>query len=299
MATETVTRSAHKNPKRKASISSIQSAIPQPLKIFERASRKFSLQHLSFEPRQTSITESQLPASRELSRSSLDTPISPADPRVGGNSSLTFLLIRTLRGAGDGAPASGQDGSSPPETQDEPTPILRNTSSRASLKAVKSHIKRKASNLNGQSVSNRCALCKIPLRSALKIYAFPRTTPAVMVTVRRLYAELDRVSDGATLGTPTPIRASVSPPSVDRGGDSISNRRKFSFPSSKPNSNISSKNPSLGFCLTCFEHLHSLRICWTCGEHIERPEERVSCGWAWWHWGCVGCLLCRVSSEFS
>ena len=48
------------------------------------------------------------------------------------------------------------------------------------------------------------------------------------------------------------------------------------------------------FCLTCFEELHKLHICWTCGLTVVREEERVGCGWAWWHWGCVSCLLCRV-----
>lgn len=48
------------------------------------------------------------------------------------------------------------------------------------------------------------------------------------------------------------------------------------------------------FCYTCFIHIHSLQLCWSCGLTITRPEERVSCGWAWWHWGCLACLLCRA-----
>ena len=48
------------------------------------------------------------------------------------------------------------------------------------------------------------------------------------------------------------------------------------------------------FCYTCFVHIHTLHLCWSCGLTITRPEERVSCGWAWWHWGCLACLLCRA-----
>ena len=53
-------------------------------------------------------------------------------------------------------------------------------------------------------------------------------------------------------------------------------------------------NHQPAFCYTCFIHIHSLHLCWSCGLTITRPEERVSCGWAWWHWGCLACLLCRA-----
>lgn len=55
-------------------------------------------------------------------------------------------------------------------------------------------------------------------------------------------------------------------------------------------------NPTPIFCTTCFTTIRSLVLCWSCGDPIHRPEERVGCGWAWWHWGCVRCLLCRVGS---
>ena len=50
----------------------------------------------------------------------------------------------------------------------------------------------------------------------------------------------------------------------------------------------------LPFCRPCFTHLHAMHLCWACGTEIFRPEERVGCGWAWWHWGCFCCLLCRA-----
>jgi len=34
--------------------------------------------------------------------------------------------------------------------------------------------------------------------------------------------------------------------------------------------------------------------CWTCNESLGRKEGRVRYGWSEWHWGCVGCLVCRV-----
>ncbi len=49
------------------------------------------------------------------------------------------------------------------------------------------------------------------------------------------------------------------------------------------------------FCHACWVWIHNLSICWICGETVSRKEERVSYGWCWWHWGCVSCLLCRVS----
>lgn len=95
-----------------------------------------------------------------------------------------------------------------------------------------------------KTLDSTCALCQIPLTSALKTYAFPKTAPYILNTIRKLY----------TMKPPTPI-----------------------------------------FCLLCFEKLHELGICWVCGDVVAREEERVGCGWAWWHWGCVSCLLCRVS----
>lgn len=55
--------------------------------------------------------------------------------------------------------------------------------------------------------------------------------------------------------------------------------------------------PSPAFCGTCFEAIHAVHICWGCGNPIHRPEERVGCGWAWWHWGCLKCLICRVRKQ--
>ncbi|KAK0509921.1 hypothetical protein JMJ35_007315 [Cladonia borealis] len=52
--------------------------------------------------------------------------------------------------------------------------------------------------------------------------------------------------------------------------------------------------PTPTFCTTCFTTIRALVLCWSCGDPIHRPEERIGCGWAWWHWGCVRCLLCRA-----
>ena len=54
---------------------------------------------------------------------------------------------------------------------------------------------------------------------------------------------------------------------------------------------------SPSFCARCFEAIRAIHICWGCGEDVHRREERVGCGWAWWHWGCMRCLLCRVRSQ--
>ena len=48
------------------------------------------------------------------------------------------------------------------------------------------------------------------------------------------------------------------------------------------------------FCRRCWIRIYDLSLCWTCGEVVHRGEERVGFGWCWWHWGCVGCLFCRV-----
>ena len=48
------------------------------------------------------------------------------------------------------------------------------------------------------------------------------------------------------------------------------------------------------FCKDCWIWIYDLSICWTCGEIVGRMEERVGFGWCWWHWGCLGCLICKV-----
>lgn len=48
------------------------------------------------------------------------------------------------------------------------------------------------------------------------------------------------------------------------------------------------------FCKECWIWIYDLSICWTCGEIVGRMEERVGFGWCWWHWGCMGCLICKV-----
>lgn len=80
----------------------------------------------------------------------------------------------------------------------------------------------------------------------------------------------------------------------------LSTLQTYSFPQTAPAVTdrvrrlfpIVSESPT--FCGPCFEAMHAVHICWGCGLPIYRAEERVGCGWAWWHWGCVRCLLCRV-----
>jgi hypothetical protein len=49
------------------------------------------------------------------------------------------------------------------------------------------------------------------------------------------------------------------------------------------------------FCEPCFKWIYDLSICWNCGEVVARGQERISFGWCWWHWSCLGCLICKVS----
>ena len=116
-----------------------------------------------------------------------------------------------------------------------------------------------------------CALCKTELKSTVKTYAFPQTAPAVTAAIKALHPTLE-----------TSLNNVFSPHSPTS-----------STPKTRSETHFRSNTP-LTFCLTCFEGLHALRLCWTCGKTVYRDEERVSCGWAWWHWGCMSCLLCRA-----
>ena len=81
----------------------------------------------------------------------------------------------------------------------------------------------------------------------------------------------------------------------------LSTLQTYSFPKTAPaiSRRIRELFPGIGdspsFCARCFEAIRAIHICWGCGEEVHRREERVGCGWAWWHWGCMRCLLCRVS----
>lgn len=88
---------------------------------------------------------------------------------------------------------------------------------------------------------------------------------------------------------PATLANSLSPPSSLQG------------PSSSSPSNGADARKSHGsgrvFCRDCYVWIYNLGICWSCGEIVGRSEERVGFGWCWWHWGCYGCLLCRVSGS--
>lgn len=87
--------------------------------------------------------------------------------------------------------------------------------------------------------------------------------------------------------------------------DPLSPLQSYSFPKTAPaiSHRIHSLFPGIDsspiFCARCFEAIRAIRICWGCGEDIHRREERVGCGWAWWHWGCMRCLLCRVRTSLA
>ena len=304
----------------------ILSPVPKPLRVFKKASRKFSLQQLRPNAAAvlTSITESgDAAASRNTSLSSIDSQnLAAFDPRVGGNSSVTFLPTPE-----------------PSEPEDEeaigPGVVHRATSFAAfdgekalyrkpsyigKINAAKNHIKRKASLISAGGHRHdfkQCALCRTAIASTKKTYTFPRTAPAVIAAVRLLYPEIDIRSGGESQRPlnslmPKPLK----PSSTWSNNGSRSNSLTSALSLQKQSINILQSNgfneqsslaattatepPSptstLEFCITCFTYLHGLRICWTCGERVDRTEERVGCGWAWWHWGCLGCLLCRVRS---
>lgn len=79
-------------------------------------------------------------------------------------------------------------------------------------------------------------------------------------------------------------------------------KESYSFPSTAPVAlaalgkrfTLTTSSSCRFFCHACWIWIHNLSICWTCGDTVTRGEERVSYGWCWWHWGCVGCLFCRV-----
>lgn len=59
--------------------------------------------------------------------------------------------------------------------------------------------------------------------------------------------------------------------------------------------NLLTNDVSQIYCEDCWIWVYNLAICWACGEIVGRHEERVGFGWCWWHWGCLSCLVCRVS----
>ena len=80
-----------------------------------------------------------------------------------------------------------------------------------------------------------------------------------------------------------------------------SNNRPYHLPcplsasiQSRRHNHSSNEECGRTFCRDCWIWVYSVAICWTCGEIVVRDEERVGFGWCWWHWGCLGCLLCKV-----
>lgn len=368
--------------------SNMSSPTPQPLRIFKRTSRTFSLQqHLaapdaSPPPLSTMKEPQPQPPSflRHISFSSIDCQISPADPYVGGNSSLTLLPTPPASDTSDDSDDDDDDGNENVEDDDDDealhddetddrVPLVRKPTPSTTPGTMGPPppppfvatptiglLKRKASNLpaaaaaakaplnnnnnnkggGGTTTFHRCcSMCKNPLQSALKTYAFPRTAPTVLTALRSIYPDLEMPVDGDGLllsssssnkPPPTPIRTttigqryginrraltpipSTSPACNNNNNGSITTSHQIAPSHTAMGGDVAAPSSLLGlglprqrspeFCLSCFEQLHALHICWTCGERVERAEERVGCGWAWWHWGCMACLLCRVRISF-
>ena len=74
--------------------------------------------------------------------------------------------------------------------------------------------------------------------------------------------------------------------------DSVLRRSEFWHPCCSMRDEVSSL--SNVFCRGCWIRIYDLSICWSCGVVVGRGEEKVGYGWCWWHWGCLGCLFCRV-----
>ena len=270
---------------RKSSSTSTLVPLPGPLRMFKRQSRKPSLSALMSRPSIQSLKSQLFPSAvPELVKT--DTGTADRSSRRLGlhhQSSIWQIspaeLLPTPPGSEDEGyetDAQSQFGIKTPRVrsrsvEDEgyhtdvhldidlqrPTPIENRITS---------------SNLTMRKISlPSCALCRFELKDTLVTYAFPTTAPAITARIRSFYPAID-CNKGHSLPGKRPQRAT---------NGHAGNLTNYYLPS-----------PT--FCLACFEKFHALHICWTCGFTIHREEERVGYGWAWWHWGCMSCLLCRA-----
>ena len=271
-------------PLRKTSSTGTLIPLINPLQIFKRQNRKASLDAVLLHPSVQSLKAQLLSsAANEPPAAETETPYDSFDYHVahkesGIQTSSTMLL--------PSSPSSEDEGYGT-ETQSQISLRKPHVGSLCSEDEGYSsdhrcetnlkhptRIERRVSSPNvttKHSISSSCALCESELKGTLETYAFPNTAPAVIASVRSLYPALDS----------------------NRNNRSLTNWIKSNTVRKPVNVAAEMSTPPT-FCLTCFEELHALHICWTCGLAVHRAEERVGYGWAWWHWGCMSCLLCRA-----
>lgn len=123
--------------------------------------------------------------------------------------------------------------------------------------------------------------------------------PPIAETPSRRYA-VPQTDWTRKLASTFPIPGQLGPACALCNTSLAPSTERFSFPSTAPaalaalETSVTLSTPSRLFCHACWVRIHDLSICWACGETVTRGEERIGYGWCWWHWGCVGCLFCRV-----
>ena len=269
---------------RRSSSTSTLVPLPSPLRLFKRQGRKPSLSAILSRPSIQSLKAQFFPSATPKSlRTRAVTPDhSSYHSCLQRQSSIAEInaveLLSTVLGSDDEGYITGEH--SPDAIK---TPRARSFSGDEEGYVTDIHpeidlqsptpIERRTSNnkLHAKSASPDCALCRKELKNSLETYAFPATAPSIIARIRNFYPIIDANHRN---------RASANWPTTSTI-ETAGNIAYQAFPS-----------PT--FCLSCFEKFHALHICWTCGLTVHRGEERVGYGWAWWHWGCMSCLLCRA-----
>ncbi len=250
--------------------------LPSHLRIFKRTSsnsprRIVPTSTLQFTSSEHGTFPSQIRIFKRVSRkASLKTPLpSPNLPRS-SSSNLTEPLLsgEGYLGSLDCEVEQEQHLHSASELLQTTDPLQSNP---PTTKAALRNQRTESENEN----QDDCTLCHSPLPRMLERYTFPKTAPAILHAVRRYYSSSNVVSLNA--------ERPMTPKETENQSPTLSEALTHDASSIAPI-----------FCLACFSEVHALQICWGCGKSVARAEERVGCGWAWWHWGCVSCLLCRV-----
>ena len=271
-------------PLRKTSSTSTLIPLPSPLGMFKRQDRKTSfdavLRHPSVQSLKARLLRNAVaePPTRglETSYESLDRHVAHKESDIESNSTMLLPMPQSCEDEGYSSEAQSLTDSKKRHARSLSSEDEGYNSDHGHNIDLKhpTRIERRILSSNvpiKYSIPSSCTLCQTELKGTLETYAFPKTAPAVITTIRNLYPALDtnRNNRYLTYGT----RSTTL-------GKSCSTAAQASMPPT--------------FCLTCFEELHALQICWTCGLTVHREEERVGYGWAWWHWGCMSCLLCRA-----
>ena len=283
-ATTCLTLAPNTPPFRKTSSTSTLIPLPNSLRVFKRWNRKASLEAGLRRPSVRSLEAQPLPnvvaepqaVETETWYDSFDCGAAHQESGVQASSTMLFPSPPNSEDEGYSTENEFQSGLRKPHTRllsSEDEGYLSDPRHEIDLKHP-TRIERRVSSpsvTSNHSVSSRCTICRSELNGTLETYAFPKTAPAVIASVQGLYPRLD----------------------TNRNGRSITDWLKTST-GRKSAYVVPQTSPPPTFCLTCFEDIHALHICWTCGLTVDREEERVGYGWAWWHWGCMSCLLCRA-----